>query len=64
MAGLNSLKPRRHKRTFTADFKLNVVDYYQTHDESMAEVAARFDVLAYQVSIWRSQFERGGIKAL
>lgn len=63
MGGLNSLKPRRHKRMFTADFKLNVIDYYQTHEESTAEVAARFDVLACQISIWRSQFERGGIKA-
>lgn len=41
-----------------------MIDYYQTHEESTAEVAARFDVLACQVSIWRSQFERGGIKAL
>ena len=30
----------------------------------MAEVAVRFDVLASQISIWRSQFERDGIKAL
>ena len=30
----------------------------------MAEVAARFDVLACQISLWRSQFEQDGIKAL
>lgn len=64
MEGPNSLKPRRHRRIFTADFKLNVIDYYQTHEESTAEVATRFDVLASQVSIWRSQFERDGIKTL
>lgn len=64
MEGPNSLKPRRHKRTFTADFKLNVIDYYQTHEESMAEVAVRFDVKTAQISIWRSKFKRDGIKAL
>ncbi|MEY8441241.1 transposase [Lactobacillaceae bacterium 24-114] len=61
--GHNSLKPR-HKWTFTADFELNVINYYQTHEESMVEVAARFDILTSQISIWRSQFERHGIKAL
>ncbi len=30
----------------------------------MAEVAARFDVLTAQISVWRSQFERDGITAL
>lgn len=62
--GIDAFKPRRHKRTFTTDFKLSVIDYYQTHEDSMAEVAARFDVLAAQISVWRSQFERDGITAL
>ncbi|UXC67255.1 helix-turn-helix domain containing protein [Limosilactobacillus oris] len=43
--GIDIFKPRRHKRTFTTDFKLIVIDYYQTHEDSMAEVAARFDIL-------------------
>ena len=30
----------------------------------MAEVAARFDVLPAQISVWCSQFERVGITAL
>ncbi|WP_225354718.1 helix-turn-helix domain-containing protein, partial [Ligilactobacillus aviarius] len=41
-----------------------VINYYQTHEDSMAEVAARFDILPSQVSIWRSIFEREGITAL
>lgn len=45
IGGIDALKHRRHKRTFTRDFKLNVIDYYQTHEDSMAEVAARFDIL-------------------
>lgn len=36
--GINSLKWRRGKRTFTTEFKLSVINYYQTHEESMAEV--------------------------
>lgn len=62
--GIDLLKGRRRKRTFTADFKLSVIDYYQTYEDSMAEVAARFDVLTSQVSCWRSLFKQGGIKAL
>lgn len=62
--GIDGLKRRRQKRTFTTDFKLNVIDYYQTHEDSMAEVAARFDILAAQVSAWRTQFKRDGITAL
>ncbi|MGN1282654.1 MAG: helix-turn-helix domain-containing protein, partial [Limosilactobacillus sp.] len=40
LCGPDSLIPRRQKRTFTPEFKLNVIDYYQTHEDSMAEVAA------------------------
>ena len=64
LRGINALEKRRHKRIFTADFKLNVIDYYQTHEDSTAEVAARFNILTAQVSRWRSQFERDGIAAL
>lgn len=60
--GIDLLKGRRRKRTFTADFKLSVIDYYQTHEDSMAEVATRFDVLTAQVSCWRSLFNQGGLK--
>ena len=62
--GPDVLKRRRHKRNFTADFKLNVINYYQTHEDSTAEVAARFDILPSQVSTWRLRFEREGITAL
>ena len=62
--GPDVLKRRRHKRNFTADFKLNVINYYQTHEDSMAEVAARFNVSPPQISVWRSRFEREGITAL
>ena len=61
--GPDVLKRQRHKRNFTADFKLNVINYYQTHEDSMAEVAARFNVSPPQISVWRSIFEREGIMA-
>lgn len=64
MRGVGALEKRRHKRIFTTDFKLNVIDYYQTHEDSMAEVVARFNILTAQVSSWRSQFEWDGITAL
>ena len=62
--GVGAFKRRRYKRTFTTDFKLNVADYYQAHEDSMAEVAVCFDILPAQISVWRSQFERDGITAL
>ena len=62
--GGDSFKRRREKRKFTADFKLSVVDYYQTHEESTTEVASRFDILPSQVSIWCSKFRQDGIEAL
>ena len=62
--GIDALKNRRKKRKFTADFKLNVIDYYQTHEDSMADVAFKFDLLPSQVSIWCSQFRQDGIEAL
>lgn len=62
--GPDTLKRRRHKRNFTADFKLNVINYYQTHEDSTTEVATRFDILPSQVSAWHLRFEREGITAL
>ena len=62
--GPDALKQRRHKRNFTADFKLNMINYYQTHEDSLAEVSPRFDILLSHVSTWRSIFEREGITAL
>ena len=41
-----------------------MIDYYQTHEVTIAEVAARFDLLPGQVSHWRTLFKTGGIEAL
>lgn len=62
--GSGSFKRQRRKRTFTVDFKLSVIDYYQTHEETLAEVASHFNILPHQVSVWCSKFRKDGIEAL
>ena len=64
LSGVDSLKRRNVKREFSAEFKLDVIDYYQTHDESQSEVAAKFDLIPCQISIWRTTFNREGILGL
>ena len=64
LQGVQGLMKRHHKRTFSAEFKWNVIDYYQTHAESYAQVAAKFDLLPSQISIWRQAFIKYGYDAL
>lgn len=64
LQGMQSIKHRHHKRVFSAEFKWNVIDYYQTHAKSTAQVAAKFDLLPSQVSIWRQSFLKDGYAAL
>lgn len=64
LSGTDSLIRRRGRRKFTAEFKLSVIDYYQTHDESITEVAAKYNILSSQISSWRTAFNHDGIEAL
>lgn len=64
LSGVNALKPRRTKRSFTAEFKLAVIDYYHTHEMSMSEVAAKFDVNVCQISTWGKTFDQEGLAGL
>lgn len=64
LGGIGTLKRRQNKRTFSTAFKLSVIDYYQTHDESLANVAAKYDVLGCQISSWRTKFSHDGVEAL
>lgn len=64
LKGIDSLIPRKGKRSFSAEFKLNVIDYYQTHEESLNQVAAKYDLLPSQISYWRRIFNQGGLPAL
>ncbi|MEO5286329.1 transposase [Limosilactobacillus allomucosae] len=53
-----------NKRKFSQKFKEDVVDYYQTHEETLEQVAARFDVRPTQVSSWKNTAQRYGNEAL
>ncbi|WP_243462147.1 transposase [Oenococcus oeni] len=41
-----------------------MINYYQTHDESLAEVAGKYNVLACQISVWRKTLIRDGYSSL
>nr|WP_241782171.1 hypothetical protein [Latilactobacillus sakei] len=41
LSGADALKRRRVKRSFSVEFKVDVINYYQTHDETLAEVSAK-----------------------
>jgi Transposase and inactivated derivatives len=64
LSGVDTLKRRRIKRSFSAEFKLDVINYYQTHDETLAEVSAKFDVNSCQISAWKAAFSQYGMEAL
>ena len=64
LGGIETLKRKANKRNFSTDFKLSVIDYYQTHDESLATVATKYDISACQISIWRTKSNHDGVEAL
>lgn len=47
--GIETLKRHKTHRKFSAEFKYNVINYYQTHDESLTEVAGKYNVLGSQI---------------
>ena len=49
LQGIKSFKQHHRKRIFSAKFKWHVINYYQTHAESFAQVAAKFDLLPSQL---------------
>lgn len=62
--GLETLQKKKSHRSFTLDKKLAVVDYYQTHDESLRQVAIKFDIYPSQLSIWSRTFNESGAAGL
>ncbi len=49
LKGDDFLIRRRTKRTFSLEFKMSVIDYYQNHDVTLIEVATKYDILACQI---------------
>lgn len=41
-----------------------MLNYYQTYDESLVAVDAKFDLLGSQIANWEIVFERDGIEGL
>lgn len=62
--GLMALKVHHRKKKYSLDFKLQVVNYYQTHDLGISKVAAQFGINSSQVYSWTSLFSEGGVAAL
>ena len=62
--GVSSLKVKRSYSNYTQDFKLSVVDYYQTHDVGAGTVANHFNISASQVRNWTYRYRKDGVAGL
>ena len=45
------------KRTYTREFKLEAVRFYQNHQKSMSEVERELGITPYLLSRWMKQFQ-------
>ncbi len=62
--GASGLRVKRGHMTYTQDFKMSVVDYYQTHDIGAIEVAEHFNISSSQVFSWTYSYRRDGVAGL
>ncbi|WP_048001094.1 helix-turn-helix domain-containing protein [Lactiplantibacillus herbarum] len=62
--GLEALKIKKQYQKYSLDEKLAVVDYYQTHEEGLSKVAARFNLNPSQVTVWTRIFNEQGAVGL
>ena len=51
-------KPRRHRRSFTPEFKAEIVELCERGDRSVGQVAKDFDLTETAVREWVEQAER------
>lgn len=49
------MSPKRPKRTFTPEYRAEVVALYRTTEKSVAEIARELDLTASAVSRWITQ---------
>ncbi len=59
-----SSKRRRVKRSFSVEFKVDVINYYQTHDETLAKYPQKLTSILVKSSLWRTAFNQYGIESL
>lgn len=62
--GLEALQVKKSHKTYSLDEKLAVVDYYQTHDEGVIKVGAKFNLSPSQVTSWTKIFNEVGAAGL
>ncbi|WP_156660894.1 helix-turn-helix domain-containing protein [Lacticaseibacillus sharpeae] len=62
--GLDSLIVKHTKREYSSDFKLEVVEYVQTHEVSRSSTAVKFGISPSQVSSWMSRYKHQGVAGL
>jgi transposase len=54
------MNTKRQRRTFTVEYKSEVVALYRTTDKSVAEIAKELDLTASAVQRWVTQSEVNG----
>lgn len=62
--GFESLVIKHTKKRYSVKFKLQVLNYYQTHDLSVEKVAAHFGLNKSLVSLWYGKYQKEGIVGL
>lgn len=62
--GVAGLIPKHSRKCYTTTYKLEVVNYYRTHDSSMDKVAALFGIHSSQVNMWYRKYKNEGIVGL
>lgn len=59
-----ALKVKRTRKKYTRDFKIEVVNYYKTHESSARNVASKFNVDEGRVHSWIYSFNHFGADGL
>lgn len=62
--GLEALAVKHYRSSYNLEFKLKVVEYYQTHTVGVSKVATVFNISASQVYSWDRAFKLGELAAL
>ncbi|MFC6177352.1 transposase [Companilactobacillus huachuanensis] len=62
--GLEALQGKHGHKTYSLEEKLAVVDYYQTHEQGVFKVGAKFNLNPSQVTAWTKIFMKHGAAGL
>lgn len=62
--GFESLAVKHTKKRYSVKFKLQVLNYYQTHELGVGKVAAHFGLNKSLVNLWYCKYQKEGIVGL